>query len=276
MNGVTLSWLSLDEAMQQPPRDWLVLDLIPASGVVALVGGSGVGKSFVALDLAARLAAGCKQWMGHKLKGSSNVVYVSTNAANYTGQRLRAWLEANDRQSIGGISFAHCYNPAEQDVFEFIANVVTQMSESDKVLVIDSLDALCAQFGDSNRKSEVVRVLAQMDLCVILVDHLDLGVAGFPSIDNVEAYDSIVHTADSVIAIHQPYQSRSKRCLSVLKTRDADRNSFQVVNFNMNQIRTGRTDNLGRPEYSLVPVYCRALGPQRVTRKSRYAQRGQL
>ena len=255
MNGVTLSWLSLDEAMQQPPRDWLVLDLIPASGVVALVGECGIGKSFVALDLAARLAAGCKRWMGHELKGSSNVVYVSTDAANYTGQRLRAWLEANDRQSIGGISFAHCYNPAEQDVFEFIANVITQMSDSDKVLVIDSLDALCAQFGDSNRKDEVVRALAQMDLCVILVDCLDPGVVGFPTIDNVEAYDSIAYAADSVLAVHSPYRNQSARCLSVLKTRDADLNSFPAVKFRFEQVRTGRIDGFGQSESSLVPVY---------------------
>src|SRR6056300_150595 len=227
-----MSWVTLmdfNKPLQVPPRDWFVYGLVPASGVVALVGDPGVGTSFVALDLAARLASGSRQWMGHKLKGSPNVVYISTDQKTFVAQRFIAWLEANDRQSIDGFYFAFCDSPKDGDVFEFIANVITQMSESDKVLVIDSLDVLCARFGDSKMKDEVIKVLAKMDLCVILVDYLDSGVVGFPTIYNVEAYDSIAYTADSVLAIHQPYQSQSTRCLSILKTRDADLNNFPVV-----------------------------------------------
>ena len=257
MKWVTL--MDINKPLQEPLRDWFVYGLVPASGVVALVGDHGVGTSFVTFDLAARLASGSRQWMGHKLKGSSNVVYICTDKCALMVSRVLAWLEANDRQSIDGFYFAFCDYPKEKDVCEFIANVITQMSGHDKVLVIDSLEVLCARFGDSKRKHEVVRMLAQMDLCVILVDYLEPGVVGFPTIYNVEAYDLLAYTADSVLAIHSPYRNDIARCLSVLKTRDVDPNRFPPIKFRMEKVDTGRVDNFGQSASSLVPVYVSAL-----------------
>lgn len=74
---------------------WLVKGLIPPEGVGVLYGPPGTGKSFVALDLAARVAGGL-QWQGLLVKKTGMVLYVASEGGTQSlNNRVLAWMDGN-------------------------------------------------------------------------------------------------------------------------------------------------------------------------------------
>ncbi|WP_353268638.1 AAA family ATPase [Gemmatimonas sp.] len=78
------------------PKDvpCLVERLIPEAGLVVLWGTPGSGKTFVALDLAHRIAMGMP-WRDRAVV-ASDVVYVAAEGASGLPARAQSWCEAND------------------------------------------------------------------------------------------------------------------------------------------------------------------------------------
>tara|TARA_R110002073_G_scaffold114720_2_gene252056 strand:- start:506 stop:2839 length:2334 start_codon:yes stop_codon:yes gene_type:complete len=75
MDWATHNWASNDK----PQRKWLVHGLIQAAKPHLLVAAGGVGKSFLCLDLALKIAAGDGAWMGQPVrKENSGTVVVIT------------------------------------------------------------------------------------------------------------------------------------------------------------------------------------------------------
>lgn len=81
--------MSADELMMLPPLQWLVRGVLPAAGVACLYGPSGSGKSFLAIDAAAHIAAG-RWWFGHRVT-QAPVVYCALEGEHGIAQRVHAW-----------------------------------------------------------------------------------------------------------------------------------------------------------------------------------------
>ena len=76
------------------PVSFMIDGLLPKVGVSMVFGGSGVGKSFVALDMALSVAYG-QEWHGKPVvKG--NVVYMAGEGYFGLGQRLAVWKGNQD------------------------------------------------------------------------------------------------------------------------------------------------------------------------------------
>jgi hypothetical protein len=71
------------------PRDWLVKNILAQGEMSALFAPSGGGKSFIALDMAARIAMGLP-WFGHKVE-KTGVLYVAGEGATGFQYRMIAW-----------------------------------------------------------------------------------------------------------------------------------------------------------------------------------------
>jgi hypothetical protein len=71
------------------PPGWLIKDVLPAAEVVLLIGESGAGKSFVAVDLAGAIAQGLP-WRGKRTR-RGRVVYVAAEGAAGFRNRLKAY-----------------------------------------------------------------------------------------------------------------------------------------------------------------------------------------
>jgi hypothetical protein len=74
-----------------PPMEWHVRGLIPLAELGMLYGPSGVGKSFVTLDLLCHIAMGMP-WHGKAVR-QGNVLYICAEGYRAFGHRLRAWCE---------------------------------------------------------------------------------------------------------------------------------------------------------------------------------------
>ncbi len=75
--------------------EWLVEGVLPLRALGQLVGVRGTGKTFVALDLALRVAAGV-DWFGDRRVRPGRVVYAAGEGVHGLTDRLDAWCEAND------------------------------------------------------------------------------------------------------------------------------------------------------------------------------------
>lgn len=78
-----------------PPPQFVVEGLIENKGLAAIIGAPGVGKSGVALDLAAAICTGAR-WVGRRTL-QQRVLYLPGEGLAGSVQRLRAWESAHDR-----------------------------------------------------------------------------------------------------------------------------------------------------------------------------------
>jgi hypothetical protein len=82
----------LDLSQPPPPVPWLVNGLVASGDVTMLIGDPNVGKSFLSMDLAVRLANGQlpAYWLGHTLLKTGNVLYVDEeNPVDVVYHRLK-------------------------------------------------------------------------------------------------------------------------------------------------------------------------------------------
>lgn len=77
------------ELMSRPPQPYLVKTLLNMNSVAWLIGAPGSKKSFVALDMAAHVAAG-RPWQGLRVR-QGRVVLIVAEGAGGIGGRLKAW-----------------------------------------------------------------------------------------------------------------------------------------------------------------------------------------
>ena len=86
-----------------PEMRYLVEDIFPEQGLLCVYGSSGVGKSFLCLDLAAAVAEGV-DWFGHPTQ-QGDVVYVALEGQAGLRLRVKAWEAHHGRPFPSGVRF---------------------------------------------------------------------------------------------------------------------------------------------------------------------------
>jgi KaiC/GvpD/RAD55 family RecA-like ATPase len=81
--------LRASELAALPPVAWAVRNVLPRSGVAAMYGAPGSGKTFLALDLAAALAEGLELWFGRPVRRAP-IVYVALEGGAGLAARCKA------------------------------------------------------------------------------------------------------------------------------------------------------------------------------------------
>ena len=82
---------------------WLVEEIFPEQGLLCVYGSSGVGKSFLCLDLAAAVAEGV-DWFGHPTQ-QGDVVYVALEGQAGLRLRVKVWEAYHGRPFPSGVRF---------------------------------------------------------------------------------------------------------------------------------------------------------------------------
>ncbi|RQT48506.1 phage NrS-1 polymerase family protein [Burkholderia cepacia] len=113
---------------------WLIDGMLEQSSMTMLFGPSASGKSFVALDWAAHIAAGI-DWHGHAVEQGA-VFYICAEGINGFRRRMRAWSEI------------HKINLSEIPLY--IRDVPAHLMDS------DNIDELAGQIGTASRQIGVV------------------------------------------------------------------------------------------------------------------------
>src|SRR6476620_11187022 len=103
MGAIGIFLYTVAQLLAMPDPQWLVNGVLPESGLAVVYGPSGVGKSFVALDLALSIATG-RDWNAHKVEAGT-VVYVAAEGSVGVQQRVRAWLKVSGMEDTPNAFF---------------------------------------------------------------------------------------------------------------------------------------------------------------------------
>lgn len=173
------------EVRDTKPPEYLVDQTLEMNGILAVNGGSGVGKSFVVLDLACSLVTGTP-WLG-KATRKVNVAYAAGEGFSGAVTRIRAWEEA--RREATGINYMEELNNnlfLSDDAFNLpmmaadqreFRRVVDMVRESQAQLLILDTWARSIPGLDENSAEEVGLMVKMLDAvrrqtgCAICVIH---------------------------------------------------------------------------------------------------------
>jgi putative DNA primase/helicase len=134
--GPRFALLTGSDLAATKPSEWAVNSVLPASGLAAIFGLSGVGKSFFALDVVAAIAEG-REWFGHSTTPRPIVYAVLEGQAGFK-QRVQAWEHQHGRKLPQSVRLMMTsFNISnEQDVAEF-----AEVLPKGGVLVVDTLNS---------------------------------------------------------------------------------------------------------------------------------------
>ncbi|MEN3791835.1 AAA family ATPase [Fulvimarina sp. MAC3] len=205
----TLGLVWMGEQNKLPPRKWLVKGLLGEGELSVMYAPSGGGKSFVALDLGARIAAGL-DWYDHRVTPSA-VLYVAGEGATGFRQRMTAWQDRNGVDELPFVMMPRAIDLFSKDnkSIDLIGDAMTEIQERAglpvRLIVLDTLSRMMHGGVDSEPRDmkiflEHVEALRQATGAHILIIHhtgkeTDRGMRGSSMLRDF---------ADTVLAIEAP------------------------------------------------------------------------
>lgn len=260
--------LSAVDLLKLPPILWRVRDVLPMSGIAAVFGPSGSGKSFITIDLAAALALGLPDWFGYKLK-PCKVAYVALEGAQGLRNRVAAWELRNSTPAPTGLHFIvpndfNLMNP--KDARE-LAHCILETAGPGCLTVIDTLAQACPGM-DENSGADMSLALrgaktiqAATGGLVVLVHH-----SGKDTAKGMRGHSSLRAALDAAIEV-----SRDGECREWKVEKSKDGADGQVSPFRLRVVDLGIDDD-GEQVTSCVVV--RDVAQMDTTERVKLPQRG--
>jgi hypothetical protein len=133
---------------QPSPIEWIIKGWLPAMSTSMIYGESGIGKTFVSLDMACSIATG-KDWHGTKIK-QGVVVYLAGEGNYGLRQRVASWAKTYGAQGLDNLLISNkaIDLDAPASATEIISAIKTITSDDIRLIVIDTLNNHMS--GDEN------------------------------------------------------------------------------------------------------------------------------
>jgi hypothetical protein len=196
-----------------PPPVWRIKGVLPAAGVAAVFGASASGKTFLALDMAAAIAAGAP-WFGLRVRAAP-VLYVGLEGEAGIASRVKAMEKARSGGVPAGLQLIlqpWCVTTA-QDVADLAA-----VAPRGGVVFIDTLNRAAPSADENSSRDmgailEGAKTLARMtDGLVVWVHH-----SGKDAAKGMRGHSSLFAAMDAVLEVER---SGNARMWSVAKAKD--------------------------------------------------------
>ena len=147
-----LTWLGDEDRV--PPRKWLVKGLLGRNEMSIVHAPSGGGKSFFALDLAARIAAGM-EWFDHQVF-ECPVLYAAAEGSSGFRLRMKAWRQRyREAEGAPFVMMARSVDllDAKSDAIETIQDAIAEVKDTAGqavgMIVLDTLSRMMPGGVDS-------------------------------------------------------------------------------------------------------------------------------
>lgn len=201
-----------------PPIAWRIRGVLPKTGIAALFGPSGSGKSFLALDMLAAMARGAP-WFGCKAMPCS-VLYAALEGEAGISQRIRAHqmkhgsLPSGFRFLLQGFDIRKATDRAD------LVSAARAAGYSDGVLTIDTLNRAApgADENDSAAMGEIIAgaklLQAELGGLVLLVHH-----TGKDATKGLRGHSSLHAALDAAIVV---MREGDRREWATAKAKDGD------------------------------------------------------
>ncbi len=230
---------SAEELANAPPLKWIVRGLLPMTGLAALYGPSGVGKSFLTLYLAVTIAGGASEWFGKRVTHCP-VTYCVLEGEAGMGKRIKAWELHHGKPLPNRLRFVTqaVHLTEYQDVGD-LAKAIQHAGGNDGVVILDTLNR-AAPGADENSSQDMGLILAAAKQLQELVGGLVLLVhhTGKDQDKGMRGHSSLFAALDGAISVTKP---TSGPCWSVAKSKDDATGA--VSGFNLKVVTMGVDDD---------------------------------
>jgi hypothetical protein len=197
--------LDLDDISRLPDLEWAVKDAIPEGVFSSVYGPTGIGKTFVCLDLTLTLASGA-DWYGQPSK-QQNVLYLVGEGIRGYKKRIAAWLDEHPHlHPEGNITFSDAYGHSLRD--RATIDGLTRYVQENRFtfVVVDTLNMFSGGIDENSAQemSEMTTALTVLandaPATVLAVHHTGKSVANGPRGSSV--YQSSVNS--SILVTRDP------------------------------------------------------------------------
>lgn len=244
--------ITAEDLSKLPPMSWLLDDLIVENSIAVLAGDSNIGKSFMAVDIAAHIATGMKEWHGRELSLSGPVVYLAAEGRAGLNNRRAAW------EKVYGVSMGTDFkilpHAVDADSREW-EQLIEYVSVVKPVLtVVDTMSQTLGNIDENNEPHKYVRQCDKLRVAsggaVLIVHHVNKG-GGY------RGGTAIKSNVDTMMMMYKD-SGDPNITLHLLKQKDGQ--TGDVADYKLKQIVIGKKDN-GDPRTSAVWVPARGSLP---------------
>src|SRR5690625_967647 len=235
-------------------QPWVITDIVPAGGVVSLVGGSGVGKSFVAVDMACAIASGT-EWHGYSVEQSGSVVYVAAEGGGGIDKRALAWAQQHGMDDVPQL-YMLLDAPIIDDqkdaalLTETLAELARRIEQPIKMVILDTLNRVMQ--GEENSATAMAALMRGVETirqrlgCAVQIIHH----TGHGEQQRARGSSAFFAALDSEITI----KKTGTLVVELENTKSKDSEAFDPVRLKLDKVTIeGVHDRHGRPVTSLVP-----------------------
>lgn len=208
--------------MSQPPLRWRIKHLLPQTGIAAMYGPSGSGKSYLAIDAGVSIALG-NSWFGKRVEACP-VTYVILEGEAGLRNRVQAW-EVHNKSKIPA-NFKAVTQPfalADAQQIEDLGSILPKGG----VVIIDTLNR-AAPGLDENSSQDMGRILAGMKCLqeitgglVLIVHH-----TGKDASKGLRGHSSLYAALDGAIEVERNAMGRTWSAAKVKDGEDGVRVPF--------------------------------------------------
>ena len=223
--------------MDEPFPDWLVFGVLPETGLAAIAGEPGAGKSFIAIELACCLASG-SDFFGLKTE-QREVTYLALEGGAGMKKRLMAW------EAKHGRSYPDALDVQRRQVNLLTAEdkqAVFDLTPAGGVLIIDTMAQATAGKRDENDSKSMGGLIAacnyiaqNKNALVVLVAHV-----GKDESKGIRGHSSLFGALDAQITVKRGKgEENQRREWSIGKAKDSD--DGRRVGFELVTVEVGST-----------------------------------
>ncbi len=226
-----------------PPPRWTVRDVLPETGLAVIYGEPGSGKTFIALDLAAKISSGCADWFGHRLT-KQRVIFAALEGSRGIQRRLKAWDLHNGKSADEVLVMLDDFNLMSEDAVTKLIDAVSADPVPGTVVFIDTLAQATA--GADENSGQDMGIALQACKCiagavqglVVLVHH-----TGKDAQRGMRGHSSLNGAADAALAVKRD-TTKNTRHWRITKMKDGE-DTAQAL-FDLNVIDLGPDEFAGR------------------------------
>lgn len=220
----------------RPPIQWRIKNILPASGLAAVFGASGSGKSFLVLDMLQSLADG-RDWFGCRVK-PCNVIYIALEGEAGMAGRVKAY---SMRHGASNENIRYMVQPfsllARADIIELAQAVKAKGGAG--VVVLDTLNRASNGADENDSKSMGEIIAGANDLqrlvggLVLLVHH-----TGKDASKGLRGHSSLHAALDAAIEVRRNGEQRE---WLIAKSKDGE--DGQSHYFGLDVVELGRDED---------------------------------
>lgn len=247
-----------EELLTATPLRWLVRGVLPAEGLAALYGPSGSGKSFLALDLCAAIAAGAPAWFGHRLSAAP-VTYCALEGERGMGKRARAWSTHYRQPLPGRLRFiTQGIDLRQHTDISDLAAAVQAAGGRDGLVVIDTLNR-AAPGADENASKDMGQLIGackelqrRIGGLVLLVHH-----TGKDGTRGLRGHSSLYAALDAAVEVTRADNRREWFVAKCKDDEDGERHTFllRVMELDCDEHGDPVTSCIVAPDEGVAEVY---------------------